>query len=106
MTERDKTKIQASEMKFIRNTLGCSIIDRNKNVDIRMELGVDHCWNSAKCIVFIDARNNRKMKDRRTLSVALAGEIYSQGHYSSFIVRLDYVQSVSYTHLDVYKRQV
>ena len=41
MTERDKAKIQPAEIKFMRSTLDCTILDRNKNVNIRMELGVD-----------------------------------------------------------------
>ena len=40
MTERDKGKIQVVEMKFMRSTLGSTILDR-KNVDIRTELGVN-----------------------------------------------------------------
>ena len=41
MTERDNAKIQATEMKFMRSTLGCTILDRKKNVYIRTELGVN-----------------------------------------------------------------
>ena len=40
-TERDKTKIQAAEMKFMRSTLGCNILDKKKSSDIRKELQVE-----------------------------------------------------------------
>ena len=42
-TEGDK-----AEMKSIRNTPGCTILDRNKNVDIRMVLGIKPIVGIAK----------------------------------------------------------
>ena len=42
MTERDKAKIQAAEMQFMSSTLGCTILDRKKNVDIRTAVSYTH----------------------------------------------------------------
>ena len=39
MTERDKAKIQAAEMTFMRSTLGCTILDRKKNVNYKDRTG-------------------------------------------------------------------
>jgi hypothetical protein len=41
MRKKDKDKIQSAEMKFLRNTIGCKLLDRGKNEEIRMELE----WN-------------------------------------------------------------
>jgi hypothetical protein len=39
MRKKDKDKIQSAEMKFLRSTIGCKLLDRRKNEEIRKE------WN-------------------------------------------------------------
>lgn len=41
MSEKDKSRIQAAEMKFMRSTLGFTILDKKRNTDIRQELKVE-----------------------------------------------------------------
>ena len=45
MTEIEKAQIQAAEMKFMGSTVGCTILDRKKIVDIKTGLALNHCWN-------------------------------------------------------------
>jgi hypothetical protein len=40
LSKREESKIQSSEMLFLRNVKGCSRIDRIKNDDIRQELSI------------------------------------------------------------------
>lgn len=53
MTEKDKSKVQVAEMKFMRSTLGCTIQDKKKNIDIRKKLEVEPLLEKLK-------RNNRR----------------------------------------------
>ena len=41
MTRKEESKVQASEMKFLRSMLGKTRKDRVRNVDVRKEIGVD-----------------------------------------------------------------
>jgi hypothetical protein len=39
-SKKDKDKIQAAEMRFLRRVKGCTRTDRIRNVDIRAELNI------------------------------------------------------------------
>jgi hypothetical protein len=39
-SKKDKDKIQAAEMRFLRRVKGCTRVDRIRNVDIRAELNI------------------------------------------------------------------
>jgi hypothetical protein len=38
--KKDKDEIQSAEMKFLRSTIGCNLLQRRKNEEIRKELEV------------------------------------------------------------------
>lgn len=40
LSKREQTRLQAAEMKFLRAVKGCTLEDRNRNEDIRNELGI------------------------------------------------------------------
>jgi hypothetical protein len=40
MRKKDKDKIQSAEIKFLRSTIGCKLLDRRKTEEIRKELQV------------------------------------------------------------------
>lgn len=67
MTDRQKSKIQATEMKYLRRVKGVTRTDRNRNQDIRNELGVQSIFE------FIDRRklswwgHMQRMGDTRTV---------------------------------------
>jgi hypothetical protein len=40
ISKKDKDKIQAAEMRFLRRVKGCTRVDRIRNIDIRAELNI------------------------------------------------------------------
>jgi ribosomal protein L20 len=44
--KKDKDKIQAAEMRFLRTVKGCTRVDRIRNVDIRAELNIYNINNT------------------------------------------------------------
>ena len=98
--KRDVRRIQAAEMKSLRGTQGCSLLDRKRNEDIRREL------NNVSLHQRLKTREGDVVITWTAYLYPSTRGSFGLSPYWEEICRLTEEETVSYTHLDVYKRQV
>jgi hypothetical protein len=65
LNRSDKRKIEAAEMRFLRPTVGCSLLDKKRSSDIREQLGIFNINNKLTQYKINWRENIQRMDDNR-----------------------------------------